>query len=161
MLYYRDELQKGDLQEAYRSLMEYMLSLKSGLKKSHPEYGVSSTFYFGYMDMTYFALAPEDLNHLGLKIALVFLHKEFRFELWLSAANKDIQKKYWSLIKERGWNAYRLVPDLKNSDSILEYIAAYEPDFNDPQALSNQIETRLSKFIGDIQAFFGGFPIPG
>jgi len=26
MLYYRDELQKGDLQEAYRSLMEYMLS---------------------------------------------------------------------------------------------------------------------------------------
>ena len=161
MLHYRDELQKGDIQAAYKSLMEYMLSLKAGLKKRHPDYGVSSTFYFGYMDMSYFALAPEELNRLGLKIAIVFLHKEFRFEFWLAAANKDIQKKYWQVIKESGWDAYHLVPELKNSDSILENIAADQPDFDDPQALTGQIESRLSTFINDIQGFFGYSPITG
>jgi len=146
-------MQKGDIQQAYQHLMGFIQSLKTRLQKNHPEYGVSNNLYFGYMDMTYFALAPQDLAGRGLKIALVFLHADFRFEIWLAAANKNIQKEYWRLFKENGWNKSRLIPDYRKADSILETIAAAEPDFEDPDALSCQIEEKISEFLNEIREY--------
>ena len=52
---YRAQLQKGAIQQAYRGLMDYMSALKIELKAKHPDFQVSGSLYFGYMDMTYFA----------------------------------------------------------------------------------------------------------
>ena len=67
--------------------MTFISGLKTDLEKNYPNYVVSS-LYLGYMDMTYFAFRPSDLKNKKLKIALVFLHEQGRFEAWLGGSNK-------------------------------------------------------------------------
>ena len=96
---YKKQLEKGAIIEAYRGLMEYFNSLRLYFKKKYPDDSVSSSVYYGYMDMTYFSFFRKSLKHRKLKIAIVFLHEEFRFEVWLSATNKDAQRKYIKLFR--------------------------------------------------------------
>ena len=154
LVLYREQLQYGAIQEAYKGLMEYILSLKTQFKNRHPEFAVPSNIYFGYMDMTYFSIVPEALKSRGLKIAIVFLHREFRFEVWLAGVNKDVQADYWKRISDSGWDEYRLMPTLKGADSILENVLVENPDFNDLNALTNQIEQETLKFINEVESFF-------
>jgi hypothetical protein len=150
---YRKQLQKGEIQKAYRGLMDYMLSLRNHFQKNHPEYDVQGNIYFGYMDMTYFALFPKPLRKRKLKVAVVFLHEGFRFEAWLSGVNRQIQVDYWNLIQEKKWNKYGIAANPKASDSILEHILVENPDFDDLERLTKEIEDNTIKFIIDIQDF--------
>jgi hypothetical protein len=153
---YRDQLQKGAIQHAYRGLMDYMLTLRANFQKNHPEFEVQGNIYFGYMDMTYFALFPEPLKQRKLKIAVVFLHEAFRFEVWLSGFNRNVQEQYWKLIRERHWEKYRLVSDPRTSDSILEHVLVADPDFGDLEKLKSQIETGTLRFIEDVEGLISG-----
>jgi len=150
---YREQLQNGAIQEAYKGLMEYILSLKTHFKNRHPGYFVPSNIYFGYMDMTYFSIVPEALKERGLKIAIVFLHREFRFEVWLAGVNKDVQADYWKQISESGWKKFHLVPTLKGADAILEHVLVENPDFYDLDALTNKIEHETMSFIDEVEKF--------
>src|SRR5512138_2856547 len=99
---YKRQLEKGSIQRAYRGLMDYMMGLRSYFENKYPDYSVSGSIYFGYMDMTYFSFFPKSLKLQGLKVGVVFVHCQFRFEVWLFGYNKGIQAKYWKLFKESG-----------------------------------------------------------
>jgi hypothetical protein len=144
---------KGTIQKAYRGLMEYLGSLRSFLKKKYPKYAVSGSIYFGYMDMTYFAVNPPLLKDRKLKIAIVFLHEEFRFEVWLGGYNKTIQKEYWDLVREKSWDKYRIPSSIKGIDSVIEYVLVDNPDFRDLDVLTTQIEKGTMQFIKDVEEF--------
>jgi hypothetical protein len=150
---YRKQLEKGAIQEAYRGLMEYIMGLRTYFKNKYPDYSVSGSIYFGYMDMTYFSIFPKSLKDRDLKIAIVFLHEACRFEVWLAAKNKQVQANYWKLFKERDWDKYHIVSPAKGIDSILEDILVADPDYNDLEALTGQIEHGTLKFIADIEGF--------
>ncbi len=150
---YHKQLQKGLIQKAYTGLMEYIMHLRTHFQSKHPDYSVSGSIYYGYMDMTYFALFPEALKQLKLKAAIVFLHEAFRFEVWLSAYNKQVQARYWKLFKESDWRKYRLVPSTKGADSILEHVLVDNPDFSDLEALTQRIEAQTLQFIQDVEGF--------
>lgn len=147
---YKKQLDKGDIQIAYRGLMEYMMGLKTFFKNKYPDFSVPGSLYQGYMDMTYFALFPENLKKKRLKIAIVLIHEKMKFEIWLSGINKQIQTKYWNILKSKDLNVYHLPMTLKGADSILEYSLTDNPDFNDPEALTRQIESGTLKFIKNI-----------
>lgn len=149
---YRKQIEKGAIQKAYQGLMEYMMGLKTHFRK-YPDYSVSGNIYYGYMDMTYFAVFPESLKDRGLKIAIVFLHDKFRFEVWLSGKNKQVLTTYWQLLKESEWDKYLIVSPVKGVDSVVEHILVKNPDFSDLGALTKQIEQGTSKFIQDIERF--------
>lgn len=148
---YKHQLQKGAIQKAYRGLMEYMLALKAHFAKAYPQYALPGSLYFGYMDMTYFAIVPPSLKQLGLKIALVFVHEPFRFEVWLSGANRDIQAQTWQKLKDSGWIAYPLVADPRKADAVVEHIIAADPDFSDLPGLTALIEREILTFIKDVE----------
>jgi len=150
---YKKQIQKGDIKEAYKGLMEYIMNLRTHFQKKYPNYFVSGSIYYGYMDMTYFSFFPESLKHRKLKIAIVFCHDTCRFEVWLAGYNKQIQTKYWKLIKESDWNKYHIVSTTKGVDSIIEYILVDNPDFSDLDSLRKQIESGTLKFIKDIEDF--------
>lgn len=150
---YRRQLEKGTIQEAYRGLMKYFMDLKTFLKNKYPDYSISGSIYTGYMDMTYFSFNPEPLKQHGLKIAIVFLHEAFRFEVWLAGYNKQVQEKYWKIIKESNWEKYKLVSSIQGADAILEHVLVADPDFADLAALTNQIERGTLSFIQDIESF--------
>ena len=148
---YRKQIQKGDIKEAYKGLIEYIMNLKTYFNTKYPDYFISGSIYQGYMDMTYFALFPGDLKKRKLKIAIVLIHDKMKLEIWLSGINKQIQTKYWNILKSRDLNIYQLPKTLKGADSIIEYVLTDNPDFDDPEALTRQIESGTLKFIKDIK----------
>jgi len=150
---YKKQLQKGHIQVAYQGLMAYFGTLRSHFRNKYPEYGVSGSIYYGYMDMTYFPIFPESLKSRGLKIAIVFVHEAFRFEVWLAAKNKRVQTKFWKLFNKNSWNKYPIVSTTKGVDSIVEYILVDDPDFRDLDTLTKQIDNGSVKFINDVEGF--------
>lgn len=154
---YKKQLKKGAIQQAYKGLIEYIMGLRTYFQNTYPDYFVSGSIYYGYMDMTYFALVPKSLKQHKLKIAIVFNYETFRFEVWLSGANRQVLEKYWKLIKESGWKKYKLVPqEEKWVDSILEHVLVEEPDFSNLNALTMQIEKTTLKFTRDVEGFLSG-----
>ncbi len=149
---YRRQLQIGAVQKAYKGLMQYIMSLRTHLAAEHPDYFVSG-LYYGYMDMTYFSFYPAALKDRSLKVAIVFLHEACRFEAWLAGYNKQIQSQYWNLFKQNGWDRYRLVPNPQGADSILEAVLVANPDFEQLEDLTEQIEKGTLRFIRDIESF--------
>ena len=150
---YRKQLAKGSIQVAYRGLMDYLQALRAHIQKRHPEFSVPGSLYFGYMDMSYFSIVPDSLKSRSLKIAVVFLHEAFRFEIWLAAANKSVQAEYLKKIKDSGWDKYRIVPSVQGYDSIIEHILVTEPDFSDLAALTTRIDQGIMEFIKDSENF--------
>lgn len=150
---YRRQIEKGDIKKAYKGLMEYIMGLRIYLKNKYPDYFVCGSIYQGYMDMTYFSFSPKSLKNKKLKVALVFLHDKIRFEVWLAGNNKQIQTKYWKLVKESNWNKYLIPSTIKGVDSIVECVLVDDPNFNDLESLTEQIESGTLKFIEDVQNF--------
>jgi hypothetical protein len=147
-------LEKGDIQKAYRSIMDFMMSLRIYFEKNYSEYCVSGSIYYGYMDMTYFSFTPEALKEKKLKITIVFIHESVSFEIWFSGYNKSIQEKYWKYFKEKKLKKYHIPEDIKGMDSIVEYKIKEKADFNDLIKLTSKIEKETLSFIKDITAFF-------
>ncbi len=160
LMEYKKQLEMGIIQKAYKSLMEYIMGLRTHLQSKYPDYFVSGSLYYGYMDMTYFSFFPQSLKERGLKAGVVFLHEAFRFEAWLYGFNKQTQAKYWKHFKDRAWSKYHLVPSIQGQESILESILVADPDFRDLDALTKQIEDGMLQFIQDITLFLDEHPIP-
>jgi hypothetical protein len=148
----RMQLKSGAIQKAYRALLSYMLDLRTYFKNKCPGYSVSG-LYQGYMDMTYFAIIPPSLKQHDLKLAIVFNYDAFRFEAWLAAANRQVQRRYWELFREGRWADYRIVAPAKGVDAIIECDLADDFDFSDLDSLTASIEEHVVKFIAEIEKF--------
>lgn len=146
---YTSFLQKGEIQVAYKGIMETMTMLRSNFKSLYPEFPTSS-LYFGYMDMTYFAITPPELKREKLKIAIVYLHPSMRFEAWLCGTNKSIQRIFHDRFQSMDIKGYQLSPILPDVDSILETILLQDPDFNDLPSMKEMLQKRLDGFIKDL-----------
>jgi hypothetical protein len=153
VLEYKKQLEKGYIQKAYKGLMEYISDLRLYFKNKYPDYSVPGTIYYGFMDMSYFPLLPDSLKSRKLKIAIVFIHEPVRFEIWLAGINKLVQTKYWELFKESNWGKYRIPSTTKGVDSIVEHTLTDNPDFNDLDVLTKQLERGTVSFIKDIESF--------
>ena len=123
---YKKQLDKGVIQRAYQELMKYIIDLRTHFSKNFPDFAPGN-IYHGYMDMTYFPIFPESLKRRKLKIAIVFIHDAFRFEVWLAGYNKQVQTKYWKLFIESNWNKYHIAQTIKGVDFIIDYILVYNP----------------------------------
>ena len=149
---FRRQLEQGSIQRAYRALLSYMMGLRTHFTNNLAGATVSG-LYQGYMDMTYFALFPPSLRQRNLKIAIVFNYDAFRFEAWLAAGNRKVQRQVWELFKDGQWPEYRLVTPAKGIDSILECDLATDFDLDDPDALTSSIEKLTVAFLDDIERF--------
>lgn len=150
---YKKQLKKGVIQKAYQGLIQYMMGLKKHFSNSYPDYSIPGSIYYGYMDMTYFSVIPRSLRDRDLKIAIVFVYEEFRFEVWLSGRNQKILEKYWKIFKESGWDRYKIAAQGKWADSVLEHVLVETPDFSDLETLTKQIDHGTLEFIRDIENF--------
>lgn len=148
---YTAQLAKGHIQVAYRGILGFMSDLRAHLEQKHPDYAVGS-FYPGYMDMTYFAFTPPSLRDQKLKIAIVYLHEENRFEGWLAAANRQVQAQVSDMLREADLGRHTLTELKPGVDAIIGTIIVSQPSFADPISLENLIERETLRFIGEMQA---------
>ena len=152
----REQLRTGAIQKAYRALLAYMTDLRTHFKNRYPSYSISG-LYQGFMDMTYFAIVTPSLKKRDLKIAIVFNYEAFRFEAWLSGTNRQVQRKYWELIRDSRWTEYRVVTPAKGIDSIIECNLAEDFDFGDLDSLTASIEGKAVEFIDNVERFLSGY----
>lgn len=151
---YRQQLQQGDIQVAYRKLIEYMMTMKTHFKNEYPGYAVSSNIYQGYMDVTHFSFTPPQLRKEKLKVVIVFIHPQVRFDIWLAGLNRKVQKQYWDMFKGSDWDKYRIPESIDDVFSIVEHTLVEQPDFDHLGALTRQIENETVQFITDIAVLF-------
>lgn len=152
MQVFRQQLRQEALQRAYRALIAYMQGLRARFARQHGDSAVSA-LYQGYLDMTYFAFFPPALKARDLKIAIVFNYDAFRFEAWLAARNRKVQRQYWELFKDSHWDGYRIVAPAEGVDSIVECDLAADFDFDDLEALTASIEQAAAAFLADLEDF--------
>lgn len=148
---YTHQLSKGQIQKAYKGIMLFMSGLSTYLVSRYPDY-TAGNLYFGYMDMTYFAFTPSGLKNKKLKIAIVYLHEQGRFEIWLGGSNRKIQSEYIALLSRRNIGKYKLSQVCPGVDSIIESTLIEQPDFDHPEDLRKQIEVRTIEFADDIRS---------
>ncbi len=146
---YTTQLSKGQIQKAYRGIMTFMSDLKAYLEHNNSDY-TSSALYFGYMDMTYFAFTPLSLKNKKLKIAIVFLHEECSFELWLAGNNRQTQAEYIELLGHKDIGEYTLSQIQPGVDSIIALSIVNQPDFDNLDELKKLIEVKTIEFVEDI-----------
>ncbi|MBF7097532.1 DUF7000 family protein [Alkalibacter mobilis] len=146
---YKLQLKKGKIQKAYKGIMSFIFDLKTYLDRKYPDYHAGA-LYSGYMDMTYFAFTPLYLKRQKLKVAVVFLHEECKFELWLAAGNRKMQQEYINRLEGQDMGKYKLSEIKPGVDSIIAHSIVDVPDFDNVEQLKNQIENEIMEFVKDI-----------
>ena len=147
---YTVQLQLGQIHEAYKGIMTFMSGLKTYLEGQHPDFSATG-LYFGYLDMTYFAFTPPDLKQRSLKIAIVYLHEQNRFEVWLGGANRKVQAVTIELLKGKDLDGLVLSEVKPGVDSIIEMQLVQKPDFDHSQELMLAIESKMIEFTRKIR----------
>lgn len=148
MARYQQQLEQGTIQKAYKGLIDYLMALRNHLIHHYPQDFTAGNLYQGYMDYSYFSFTPEALKIKKLKTVIVFYHEKARFQICLAGQNKQIQEKYWQLLKNECWSSY-LIPNTAQ-DFIVESVLVEKPDFDSLEALTTKIETLSMKFIQDM-----------
>lgn len=142
---YTSQLQQGDIQLAYKGLLEFIGKLRADFVKKYPHCDISG-IYQGYMDMSYFSLSTKPLKDKGLKIAIVYVHGKGQFEAWLSARNREISKQYEPVFHGRSFDRITAFHDKTNPDAIIECTLTAEPDFDHQDILSDIILKGVEEF---------------
>lgn len=147
---YKEQLNKGDILIAYNELVKFVMKLRTVFIKNLCDQYTFTGILHGYMDYTYFYYSNDFLKSKNLKLGLVLNHMEMRFEVWLLGNTKPIQKKYWELLKRTKWNKDKTVMP---KYSILEAPLVENPDFNNLNALTKEIENGMIKVSDDILGY--------
>jgi len=144
---YKHQLEQGDIVIAYNELVKFVMKLRTDFMKRLSHQYVFAGILHGYMDYTYFYYSNDFLKTKKLKLGLVLNHLEMRFELWLLGNTVLNQKKYWELLKTTKWNQDKTeMPKY----SIIEIPLVENPDFNNLNALTEQIETKMIQVSKEI-----------
>ena len=146
---YTTLLQHGEIQLAYKGILDFIGKLRADFQKSFPEHEISG-LYQGYMDMSYFSIFSEPLKEKGLKIALVYWHEKNQFEVWLSARNRRLAKQFEAILGETPLQGICTFHDSTNLDAIIESVLITTPDFEKPDDLVAALEQGTERFIKSV-----------
>lgn len=97
---YRTLLQTTDLQKAYQEFIRLFRFLRNELERQMPDFRFQNSITENAMDYAYFSFTDPGLKEKGLKLVVVFDHKNFRLDVWLSGVNRTAQcrwAKQWSV----------------------------------------------------------------
>ena len=147
---YKEQLHKGDILIAYNELVKFVMKLRTDFMKSLSDQYSFTGILHGYMDYTYFYYSNDFLKSKKLKFGLVLNHVEMRFEVWLLGNTLPVQKEYWELLRFAKWNKDRKeMPKY----SIIEAVLVANPDFNNLNILTEQIETEMIQVSEEIVTY--------
>ena len=133
---YKEQVGKSEFQKAYMFLLKYLMHVKTGFEKAFPKEYSCGNISPGYMDFSYFSFSDDYLQGKKLRFGIALNHVEMRFELWLLGQNKEIQNRYWDILKTSPWNQGRTT---KPQYSELEIVLVDNPDFEDIDKLTTAI----------------------
>ena len=140
---YKELLRTTNIVECYQEFIKLFRYVRVVLEKSMPEYKFQGSIVENGMDYSYFLFTNDHLKEKGLKIAVVFVHREFLFKVWLSGFNRKYQSKYYDLLKGKTI-PFELTDNPTRNDYILSVTLERSVDISDGSPLIKEIE-RVSK----------------
>lgn len=88
---YKTLLQTTDLQLAYQEFSRFFRYLRDELEKQFPDCKFQSGISEKALDYTYFSFTNKRMKANGLKIVVLFNHKPFQMEVFISGYNRQYQ----------------------------------------------------------------------
>lgn len=147
---YQNLLQTTQLQKAYQEWFRWFRFLRNELEKQMPDYKFQAAVAENGMEYAYFQFTSSLLKEKGLKIVVVFLHKSFSLEVWLSGINRKTQAIWGARLCSEGTSFSRTV-DPMHTDYILR--APVSVDWCDGNAVVTAIEQMVGRLLSEIQTF--------
>jgi hypothetical protein len=147
---YKEQIKNGKVQKAYTFLLKYIMQVKTSFEKSFSKEYSCGYVSPGYMDYSYFSFANEYLRGEKLRFGIVLNHSEMRFELWLMGQNKEIQNRYWDILKSSKWNESRTK---KPQYAELEIVLIDDPNFEKIDELTDDVINRAVTEAEEVIAY--------
>ncbi|WP_298504546.1 class I SAM-dependent methyltransferase [uncultured Sphaerochaeta sp.] len=144
--HYTDCIQSGLPQRGYRLIISLFNELQAELQLRFPQAKITA-IHQGYPDMSYAALAFKAFEPLGLKLAVVYLHRKNSFEFWLAARSRSLQDTWREKLRAKVQEPYQLVEKGRGVDAIVSTV------FDHPVSFENQI-TLTAQLCDTLQAMF-------
>lgn len=150
---YKAAFANGELQKTYQDLVGFVQNLRTEFAKKYSNDYSTASILHGYIDFTYFYLQNDYLKQRKLKYAIVFQHKEVKFELWLLGQTKDVQIHYWKKLREVKWLNKEVMPEY----SIFEVPLELAPDFDSPNQLAATLHCQFETLSQEIFAMLARY----
>ena len=142
---YKNIIENTNLQKGYQEIIKLFRYLKIYFEKEMPEFKFTSNIVENNMDYSYFQFTNDKLRENKLKIVFVFIHKDFKFQIWLSGINRNIQEKYFNIYKN---TKYNLSIDPNKTDYILYKDLNF--NYNNLEQSLICLKKEVYSFINDI-----------
>lgn len=147
ILQFKEIITKTRLQEGYQEQTKLFRLLKNHLQKELKGYAFTGNIVENNMDYAYFQFADENLKAKGLKFVVVFLYKDFQYELWLSGYNRKIQSDMYNKFAKMKNLQFALTANPLRTDYVLKQ--RFDCNFNDFEDFDRSLEafTREARLI--------------
>ena len=143
---YKKLLQTTNLRKGYQEFIKLFRYIRAALEKSMPEYKFQGNIVENGMDYSYFLFTNKNLKEKGLKMAVVFVHSNFQFEVWLSGYNRNYQSKYYDWLKGKNI-PFELTDNPTRKDYILRVALEESVDLSDGNLLIKEIKSISNKLL--------------
>lgn len=145
---YKSLLATTELQLGYQEFIKLFRFLRIELEKELPDFSFSGNIVENNMDFAYFQLTDTDLREKGLKIQVVFVHKSFRFEVWVSGYNRKTQCLYYNKLKNQPLKYH-----LNDNPERVDYIFKAEIEKNIELHSGDIIISKIKPVVLEMIAF--------
>lgn len=147
---YRRLIQSTDLQKGYQAFVKLFRAMRTFMEIEMPAYSFTGNIVENNMDYSYFQFTDDALKLAGLKIVIVFVHKDFEFQIWLSGVNRKTQSAWHTRLSTRE-HPYVLTDNPNNTDYILKSPLTSDWDFDDPIKLYNTVKAKAVVFCQQVK----------
>lgn len=143
---YKTLLQNTELQLCYQEFIKLFRFLRIELEKEMPDYSFSGNIVENNMDFAYFQITSEELKQKGIKIQIVFVYKDFNFEVWASGYNRKIQCDYYEKLRNKSLK-YILNHNPNRVDYILKNVVNKKAELHSVNIILSEIKSVALELI--------------
>ena len=147
LLTYKRLLQTTELEKSYQEFVRLFRYLRIELEKQLTDCKFQGAVVENAMDYSYFQFTNGSLKKKGLKLAVAFVHRDFRFEVWLSGFNRKYQSRYFELLKNKQ-QPFSLTDDPKRTDYILRILLDTNMDLSDGERVLAEVSAAALELLG-------------
>jgi hypothetical protein len=147
---YENIVKTTQLQRGYQEFLKFFNYLRIFLKKKFVNYKFTSSIVENKMDYSYFQMTSREYKLKGLKFVIAFIHKDSKYQIWLSGYNRSVQNKYFEKLKFKDLK-YNLTNNPNKTDYILKHDLVV--DYNNLEKLLIVIEEQVTNFINETNKF--------
>lgn len=149
---YKNIVQTTNLQNGYQEFIKFFRYLRTYLEKEMNNYDFTNNIVENNMDYSYFQFTNQNLKSRNLKIVIAFIHKEFKYEIWLSGINRKVQLNYFEFLKEKSL-LYILTNNPNKTDYILKSEISGIYNYDDLEQLLIRIKVSIEEFVRNISQY--------